>query len=72
MFFLIFKHLNQGTLNLHTRSYYIMFVMITILKTMFLNSVGSEYILIIIIDTLSNLYCGVVYINILKAILTAL
>jgi hypothetical protein len=49
-----------------------MFVMITILKTMFLNSVGSEYILIIIIDTLSNLYCGVVYINILKAILTAL
>lgn len=59
-------------MDLHTRSYYIIFVMITILKTTFLNSIGPEYILIFIMDALSSLYCGAVYINILKAILTAL
>jgi hypothetical protein len=41
-------------------------------KQRFLNVIGSEYILMFIIGALNSLYYGVVYIDALKAILTAL
>jgi len=60
--------MNQGALTLHIYSTNL--VLMTTSKTTFLKVIGSEYILMFIIGALFSLYCGGVYIDILKAILT--
>lgn len=64
--------MNQGVLTVHIVFYSIIFVIMTTLKTTFLNVIGSECILMFIIGALYSLYYGGVYIGVLKAILTEL
>jgi len=64
--------MNQGRLTLHIFFCSIIFVIVTTLKTTFLNVIGSECFLMFIIGALNSLYCGGVFIDVLKTILTAL